>query len=35
MLTQTPQARRIAPLEVEYVGDDDEDGRPNDSAPLG
>jgi F-type H+-transporting ATPase subunit gamma len=25
MLTQTPQARRIAPLEVEYVGDDVDD----------
>lgn len=25
MLTQTPRARRIAPLEVEYVGADDED----------
>ncbi len=40
MLTQTPQARRIAPLEVEYVGDHtDEDGstqqqRPRSDSPA-
>ncbi|HEX4102985.1 MAG: F0F1 ATP synthase subunit gamma [Pseudonocardiaceae bacterium] len=40
MLTQTPQARRIAPLEVEYVGDQtDEDGstqqqRPRSDSPA-
>ncbi|HET9253898.1 MAG TPA: F0F1 ATP synthase subunit gamma [Pseudonocardiaceae bacterium] len=28
MLTQTPQARRIAPLEVEYAGDTAEPGQP-------
>ncbi|MDQ2880108.1 MAG: F0F1 ATP synthase subunit gamma [Actinomycetota bacterium] len=40
MLSQTPQARRIAPLEVEYVGDDaDETGtsqqqRPRSDSPA-
>lgn len=34
MLTQTPQARRIAPLEVEYVGDDgDEAGETQQQRP--
>ncbi|MGB7795757.1 MAG: F0F1 ATP synthase subunit gamma [Pseudonocardiaceae bacterium] len=34
MLTQTPQARRIAPLEVEYVGDQiDEDGSTHQQRP--
>jgi len=34
MLTQTPQARRIAPLEVEYVGDQtDEDGSTQQQHP--
>jgi F-type H+-transporting ATPase subunit gamma len=28
MLTQTPQARRIAPLEVQYVGDDPDEAGP-------
>jgi F-type H+-transporting ATPase subunit gamma len=28
MLTQTPQARRIAPLEVEYVGENADDTEP-------
>ncbi len=38
MLTQTPQARRIAPLEVEYVEDDEQDPvqrpRSDGLAPL-
>jgi F-type H+-transporting ATPase subunit gamma len=39
MLTQTPQARRIAPLEVEYVGDDagtssQQQSRSDGPAPL-
>ncbi len=29
MLTQTPRVRRIAPLEVEYVGADDPDAAPD------
>ncbi|MBV9160035.1 MAG: F0F1 ATP synthase subunit gamma [Pseudonocardiales bacterium] len=34
MLTQTPQARRIAPLEVEYVEDNEPgDGRSQDQRP--
>ena len=40
MLTQTPQARRIAPLEVEYAGDDADDAgtteqqRPRSDSPA-
>lgn len=35
MLTQTPQVRRIAPLEVEYVDDNDAANQPADSmTPL-
>ncbi len=37
MLTQAPQARRIAPLEVEYVGDDaarDGAARPRSDSPA-
>ncbi|MFN2497414.1 MAG: F0F1 ATP synthase subunit gamma [Pseudonocardiaceae bacterium] len=33
MLMQTPRVRRIAPLEVEYVGDDAADGTPGAEAP--